>query len=46
MLRTYLTVCARTLEVATLHRRIAAIAFHHRQAGHALDTNAAAFRET
>lgn len=46
VVRTYLTVCARRLKVATLHRRIAAIAFHHRQAGHELDTNDAAFRET
>lgn len=46
VVRTYLTVCARKLKVATLHRRIAAIAFHHRQGGHMLDTNDAAFRET
>jgi hypothetical protein len=48
VVRTYLAVCADrdARKVATLQRRIAAIAYHHREAGHALDTRDAALRAT
>ena len=48
VVRTYLAVAAERdgRKVATLQRRIAAIAYHHREAGHALDTQDAALRAT
>lgn len=48
VVRTYLAVAAERdgRKVATLQRRIAAIAYHHREAGHALDTADAALRAT
>jgi site-specific recombinase XerD len=48
VVRTYLAVCADrdARKVATLQRRLAAIAYHHREAGHVLDTRDAALRAT
>jgi hypothetical protein len=48
VVRTYLAVCADrdARKVATLQRRIAAIAYHHREAGHVLDTRDVALRAT
>jgi integrase len=48
VVRTYLAVAAERdgRKVATLQRRIAAIAYHHREAGHVLDTHDAALRAT
>jgi hypothetical protein len=48
VVRTYLAVAAERdrRKVATLQRRIAAIAYHHREAGHQLDTQDAALRAT
>lgn len=48
VVRTYLATCADRLglKVATLRRRLAAIAHAHAEAGHQLDTRDAAFRDT
>lgn len=48
VVRTYLSVCADQLgrKVATLRRRLAALAYHHREAGTPLDTRDPALQAT